>query len=86
MLLSRHQNTWQNPDIKTANRSFGNVAQFKYFGTTVKNRNLIQEEIKRRVNLGNVRYLSIYNLPSPVQQRKYYNTQDYNFACGSVRV
>jgi hypothetical protein len=30
MLLSRHQNVGQNRDIKIANRSFGNVSQFKY--------------------------------------------------------
>jgi hypothetical protein len=47
-LLSRHQNAGQNHDIKIANRSFENVAQFKYFGTTVAYQNLIQEEIKRR--------------------------------------
>jgi hypothetical protein len=47
MLLSRHQNVGQNWDIKIANRSFENVSQFKYLGTTVTNLNLIQEEIKR---------------------------------------
>jgi hypothetical protein len=31
-------------------RSFENVTQFKYFGMTVINQNLIQEEIKRRLN------------------------------------
>jgi hypothetical protein len=49
MLLSRHQNASQNRDIKIANRSFENVSQFKYLGTTVTNQNLIQEEIKRRL-------------------------------------
>jgi hypothetical protein len=44
MLLSRHQNAGQNRDIEIANRSFGNVSQFKYLGTTVTNQNLIQEE------------------------------------------
>jgi hypothetical protein len=42
MLLSRHQNTGQNQDINVANRSFENVSQFKYLGTTVTNQNLIQ--------------------------------------------
>jgi hypothetical protein len=38
-LLSRHQNVGQNRDIKIANRSFENVSQFKYLGTTVTNQN-----------------------------------------------
>jgi uncharacterized protein YoxC len=32
MLLYRRHNTGQNRDIKIANRSFENVAKFKYFG------------------------------------------------------
>jgi uncharacterized surface anchored protein len=47
--VSRHQNPGQNWDIKIANRSFENVSQFRYLGTTVTNQNLIQEEIKRRL-------------------------------------
>jgi hypothetical protein len=43
MLLCRHYDARQNHDMKRANRCFENVAQFKYFGTTVTNQNLIQE-------------------------------------------
>jgi hypothetical protein len=35
-----------------------NVAQFRYLGTTITNQNLIQEEIKRRLNSGNACYHS----------------------------
>jgi hypothetical protein len=61
ILLFRHQNTGQNRDIETANRSFENVSQFKYLGTTVTNQTLIQEEIKRRLNSGNACYHSVQN-------------------------
>jgi hypothetical protein len=60
-LLSHHLNEGQNWDIKIANRSFENVSQFKYFGTTVTNQNLIQEEIKRRLSSGNDCYHSVQN-------------------------
>jgi hypothetical protein len=41
MLISCHQNVGQNRDIKIANRSFENVSQLKYLGTTLTNQNLI---------------------------------------------
>jgi hypothetical protein len=40
------------------------VSQFKYFGTTVANQKLIQEEIKRKFNSGNACYHSVQNLLS----------------------
>jgi hypothetical protein len=64
MLLSRHQNAGQNHDIKTGNRYFENVAEFRYLGTTIKNQNLNQEEIKRRLNVVNACYHSVQNLLS----------------------
>jgi hypothetical protein len=68
MFLSLHQNTGQNHDIKIGNRSFESVAQFKYLGTTITNQNMIQEEIKRRLNSVYACYHSVQNLlSSPVQ-------------------
>jgi hypothetical protein len=64
ILVFRHQNVGQNRDIKIAKRSFENVSVFKYLGTTVTNQNLIQEEIKRRLNSGNACYHSVQNLLS----------------------
>jgi hypothetical protein len=63
--VPHHQKVGQNYDIKTANRCFDNVAQFKYLGTTVTNQNLIQEEIKKRLNSGNVCCHSVQNVLSP---------------------
>jgi hypothetical protein len=60
MFLSRHQNAGQNRDIKKQ-RSFENVSQLKYLGSTVINKNLIQEKIKRRLNSGNACYHSVQN-------------------------
>jgi hypothetical protein len=40
---------------------FENVAQFRYFGTTITDQNLIQEEIKRRLNSGNACYHLVQN-------------------------
>jgi hypothetical protein len=37
------------------------VSQFKYFGTTVTNKNFILEEIKKRLNFGNACYHSVQN-------------------------
>jgi hypothetical protein len=64
MLLSRLHNAGQNHDIKIGNRCFENVVQFRYLRTTITNQNLIQEEIKRRLNSGNACYHSVQNLLS----------------------
>jgi hypothetical protein len=40
------------------------LCQFKYLGTTITNQNLIQDEIKRRLNSGNACYHSVQNLLS----------------------
>jgi hypothetical protein len=67
MLLSHHQNAGQNHDIKIGNRCSENEEQFRYLGTTITTRNLIQEEIRRRLNSGNACYHSVQNLLSSLQ-------------------
>jgi hypothetical protein len=63
-MLSRHRNVGQNLDINIAKRTFENVLEFKNLWTAVTNQNLIQEEIKRRLNSGNACYHSVQNLLS----------------------
>jgi hypothetical protein len=57
MIISRHQYSGQNQNIRIANESFQNVAKFKYLGTVLTNQNDIRDEIKGRLNSGNVCYL-----------------------------
>jgi hypothetical protein len=71
MLLSCQQNAGQNHGIKTANRCFENVAQFRYLGTNITNQNLIQEEIEGRLNSGSACYHSVLNLLSSRLLSKY---------------
>jgi hypothetical protein len=59
MIMTRHQNSVQHQNIRTANESFENVAKFKYLGTTLTNQNDIQDEIKSGLNSGNAWYHSV---------------------------
>jgi hypothetical protein len=62
--MSHHQNSGQNQNIRIANELFENVVKFKYLGMTLTNENDIHDEIKSRLNSGNVCYYSAKNLLS----------------------
>jgi hypothetical protein len=64
MIMSFHPNSGQNQNIRIANESFENVTKFKHLGTTLTNQNDIHDEIKSRLNSGNVCYYSVQNLLS----------------------
>jgi hypothetical protein len=64
MIMSRHPNSGQKQNIRTADESFENVATFKYMGRTLTNQNDIHGEIKSRLNSGNAYYYSVQNLLS----------------------
>jgi hypothetical protein len=64
MIMSCHQNSGQNQNIRIANESFEKVAKFKYLGTTLTNQNDIRDELKSRLNSGNACYHSVQNLLS----------------------
>jgi len=45
MIMSRDQNAGRSHSMKIDNRSIVRVEEFKYMGTTLTNKNSIQEEI-----------------------------------------
>jgi hypothetical protein len=64
MFMSRYPKEGQKQSIKTANRSFEDVANFKCLGITPTDQNHMHEEIKRRLNSGNACYHSVQSLLS----------------------
>jgi hypothetical protein len=62
--MSCYQKAGQDHNIKIANRSFEDVAKFKYLGTTLTDRNFMHEYFKSRLNSGNACYHSVQNLLS----------------------
>jgi hypothetical protein len=62
MLMSCSQMIGQKNSIKIVNRSFEDVAKFRYLRTTITEQNYIHEEIKSRPDLGNSCYHSVQSL------------------------
>jgi hypothetical protein len=81
----------QNDNIKLDNKSFERVEQFKYLGTTLTDRNSIQEEIKSRLKSGNACYHSVqdlvsYSLLSKNTKIKIYRTVIVLLFCMGVKL
>jgi hypothetical protein len=62
MVMSRDQNAGRNHNIMIDNSSFESVEEFRYLGTTLRNQNSIQEEVKSRLKLGNACCYSVQNV------------------------
>jgi hypothetical protein len=62
MLMSCSQKIGQKHSIKIANRSFEDMAKFKYLKTTLTDQNFVHKEVKSRLNLGNACYHSVQSL------------------------
>ena len=64
MVMSRDWNAGRGDSVKIDNSSIERVEEFKYLGTTLTDRNSIQEEIKSRLKFGNACYHSVQILLS----------------------
>jgi hypothetical protein len=65
MIMPRDQNAGRSHSMKIDNSSIEWVEEFKYLGTTLTNKNSVQEEIKSRLKVGNACYHSVQNLSLP---------------------
>ena len=89
IIMSRDQNAGRSYSMKTDNSSIERVEESKYLGTTLINKNSIQEEIRSRLKLGNACYYSVQNLLSSsfaIQKFKDEDIYNYNIARCSVWV
>jgi hypothetical protein len=89
MVRSRHHNAGENHNLLTADKSFKNVAKFKYLGARVTNQNSIHEEIKSILNSESACCHSVQSLLSfhfLSKNLKDQNTTHKTNSCYFVRV
>jgi hypothetical protein len=66
IVTSYLQNAGHYHNLLIADKSFENVAKFKFMGTTTASQNCIHEEIKSRLKSGIACYHSLKKLLSPI--------------------
>ena len=71
MIMSRDQNAGPSHIMKIDSTSIERVEELEYLGTTLTNKNSIQEEIKSRLKVGNACYSSVQNRLSSSLLSKY---------------
>jgi hypothetical protein len=64
IIAARFCNIGQKHSIKIGNRSFEDVAKFRYLGTTLTDQNCMHEEFKSRLNSGNACYHLVHSVLS----------------------
>ena len=64
IVVSQDQIAARRHGIKADNSTFERVEEFRYLGTTLRNQNSIEEEIKSRLKLGNACYDLVQNFMS----------------------
>jgi hypothetical protein len=81
MFMSHNQTTGQNHYIKKANKSFQNVAKFKYLGIMVTNKIAFIKKL-RADNLRNTYYNAVQNCLSSIVLSKHVSyAQNCNITC-----
>jgi hypothetical protein len=77
--MSRSQKTGQKYSVKIANRSFEDVAKFKYLLTALTDQNHMHKGIRSRLNSGNACYHSVQSLLSSLLLSRNLKVKSTNF-------
>ena len=86
VFMSHEHSSRQNHNIKAANKSFENLAKYKYLGRTPPDQSRVRETINTTLNSGNTIHHSIHFLACNPRIRRLKGVHKYNFACGFIWV
>ena len=89
MIMSRDQNAGRSYSMKTDNSSTERVEEFKYLGTTLTNKNSIQEETGEQIEVRECLLLfgaESFVFQFAIQKDKNQDIQNHNIARCSVWV